>query len=113
MFHLNNREASREINITVASSRVKFEPNPTYLGVVLDRSLTFGPQLKQLAAKCNSRVALIRKLAGTHWGASAHTREEVRHQAELCHENCHWLRKINANRVPPSAKRHNASPAAT
>ena len=73
MFHLNNREASREINITVASSRVKFEPNPTYLGVVLDRSLTFGPHLKQLAAKCNSRVALIRKLAGTHWGACAHT----------------------------------------
>ena len=73
MFHLNNREANREINITVASSRVKFEPNPTYLGVVLDRSLTFGPHLKQLAAKCNSRVALIRKLAGTHWGACAHT----------------------------------------
>ena len=39
---------------------------------------------------------------------SEHAREEVRHQAELCHEDCYWLRKINANRVPSSAKRNNA-----
>ena len=73
MFHLINIEANNQINISAGSNRVKIDPNPTYLGVVLDRSLTFGPHLKQLAAKCNSRVALLRKLAGTIWGATAHT----------------------------------------
>ena len=40
MFHLNNRDANRQMNITAGPTRVKIEPNSTYLGVVLDRSLT-------------------------------------------------------------------------
>ncbi|KAJ3583998.1 hypothetical protein NHX12_015495, partial [Muraenolepis orangiensis] len=44
---------------------------PKYLGVRLDRTLSFKQHLEEVKAKVTSRVALIRRLAGTTWGASA------------------------------------------
>ena len=72
-FHLNNREASRELNIKVNNSRLQFQASPTYLGVKLDRTLTFRQHLENLSAKTSARVAMIRRLAGTTWGASTKT----------------------------------------
>ena len=40
-FHLNNREAKRELKFYNNDRLLPFCPNPTYLGVKLDRSLTF------------------------------------------------------------------------
>ena len=53
-FHLNNKEAKREL---------KVKPEPKYLGVTLDRSLTYRWHLKSLRKKLTSRVALLRWLA--------------------------------------------------
>ena len=44
-------------------------PNPKYLGVTLDRSLTYTKHLAQLSMKVNARCNLLRRLAGTKWGA--------------------------------------------
>ena len=40
-FHLNNREAKRELKVYNNGRRLPFCPTPTYLGVKLDRLLTF------------------------------------------------------------------------
>ena len=40
-FHLDNKEARRELNITVDGEPLPFCPEPKYLGVTLDRSLTY------------------------------------------------------------------------
>ena len=40
-FHLNNREAKRELKVYNNGGLLPFCPTPTYLGVKLDRSLTF------------------------------------------------------------------------
>ena len=72
-FHLNNREASHELNIKVNNNRLQFQGTPTYLGVKLDHKLTFRQHLENLSAKTMSRVALIHRLAGTTWGASTKT----------------------------------------
>ena len=72
-FHLHNKEASRELNIMVNNNRLQFQASPTYLGIKLDRSLTFRKHLETLSAKTNARVALIRHLAGTTWGALTRT----------------------------------------
>ena len=50
--------------------RLRFNPQPVYLGVTLDRSLTFGPHLKNVAEKTSKRVNIIRKLTGVNWGAN-------------------------------------------
>ena len=72
-FHLNNREAKRELNVYNNGKRLPFFPVPTYLGVKLDRSLTFRHHLEALRKKLTTRVALMRRLAGSGWGAGAKT----------------------------------------
>ena len=73
VFHLHNKEANREINITVNGNRLQFQSAPTYLGVKLDRTLSFRQHLENLSAKTTARVALIRRLAGTTRGAATKT----------------------------------------
>ena len=72
-FHLNNREAKRELNIYNNGKRLPFCAVPTYLGVKLDRSLTFRYHLEALRKKLTTRVALIRRLAVSGWGTEAKT----------------------------------------
>ena len=50
-FHLNNREAKRELKVYNNGRLSPFCPTPTYLGVKLDRSLTFRHHLVALRKK--------------------------------------------------------------
>ena len=68
-FHLNNRKAKRELKVYNNSRLLPFCPTPTYLGVKLDRSLTFRHHLVALRKKLSSRVTLLRRLVGSGWGA--------------------------------------------
>jgi hypothetical protein len=52
---------------------IKHVDHPKYLGVTLDRTLTFKFQLEKAAKKVSSRVNLVCKLAGTKWGSTAQT----------------------------------------
>ena len=72
-FHLNNREAKRELKIFNNGKLLPYCPTPTYLGVKLDRSLTFRHHLEALRKKLSTRVTLLRRLAGSGWGAGAKT----------------------------------------
>ena len=70
IYHLANRLAKKELEIKMEGKRLSFDPQPIYLGVTLDRSLTFGPHLKNVAEKTSKRVNIIRKLTGVNWGAN-------------------------------------------
>ena len=72
-FHLNNRDAKRELKIYNNGRLLPFCPTPTYLGVKLDRSLTFRHHLVALRKKLSSRLTLLRRLVGSGWGAGAKT----------------------------------------
>ena len=72
-FHLNNREAKRELKVYNNGRLLLFCPTPTYLGVKLDRSLTFRHHLVALRKKLSSRVTLLWRLVGSGWGAGAKT----------------------------------------
>ena len=50
-FHLNNREAKRELKVYNNDRLLPFCQTPTYLGVKLDRSLTFRHHLVALRKK--------------------------------------------------------------
>ena len=58
-FHLNNREAKRELKVYNNGRLLPFCPTPTYLRVKLDRSLTFRHHLVALRKKLSPRVALL------------------------------------------------------
>ena len=55
-FYLNNREAKRELKIFNNGKLLPYCPTPTYLGVKLDRSLTFRHHLEALRKKLSTRV---------------------------------------------------------
>ena len=74
-FRLNNGEAKRELKVNNKGRLLPFCPVPmrTYLGVKLDRSLTYRHHLEALRKKLTTRVALLRRLAGSGWGAGSKT----------------------------------------
>ena len=72
-FHLNNMEAERELKVKYNNKTLPFCSDPNYLGVTLDWSLKYHRQLESLRKKLTSRVALMRRLAGSGWGARAGT----------------------------------------
>ena len=65
VFHLNNKEAKRELDVHIDPRRLNFQPKTTYLGVKLDRTLSYHQNLAGLRDKVMARSALIRKLVGT------------------------------------------------
>ena len=69
--HLNNREAKCKLKVYNNDRLLPFCPTPTYLGVKLDRSLTFRHHLVALRKKLSSHVTLLRRLVGSGWGAGA------------------------------------------
>ena len=53
--------------------QLRHDPNPVYLGVTLDRTLSYRQHLTKTAGKLQSRNNLLIKLAGSSWGANANT----------------------------------------
>ena len=72
-FHLNNQEAKGELKVYNNSRLLPFCPTPNYLGVKLDRLLTFRHHLVALRKKLSLHVTLLRRLVGSGWGAGAKT----------------------------------------
>ena len=73
VFHLNNKEGKRELDVYIDTRRLNFQPATTYLGVKLDRTLSFRQHLAGLRDKVVTSSALIRKIVGTGWGANPST----------------------------------------
>ena len=72
-FYLNNKEAKRALNVCNNDNLLPPCPVPTYLGVKLDRSLTFCHHFEALRKKFSTRVALLRRYAGSGCSAGAKT----------------------------------------
>lgn len=58
-FHLNNKMADYNLEITYRGTRLKHVPHPKYLGITLDRTLTFKTHLINVASKIDSRINRI------------------------------------------------------
>ncbi|KAL6484592.1 hypothetical protein MHYP_G00066370 [Metynnis hypsauchen] len=101
-YHLNNREARRELDVYVGKNRLEFQQAPKYLGVCLDWTLSYKQHLDEVKAKVTARVSLICCLAGSTWGASPQTlcistQALVLSTAEYCTPA--WSRSPHVNKV--------------
>ena len=63
-FHLNNQEAKCQLKVYKNSRLLPFCPIPTYLGVKLDRLLTFR---QHLVALCKKTILMRHTAEATHW----------------------------------------------
>ena len=90
--HPMNRDAKRNIDVTWNGLELDHYTNTTYLGVTLDRTLSFKLHALNTKAKINTRNNLLRKLTISRWGPRPPT---VRTTAlELCFSTaefaCSW-----------------------
>ena len=81
VFHLN-KEAKRELKVNHNNEILPFCYEPKYLGVTLDRSLRYRRHHESLRKKLTSCVTLLRRLAGSGWGAGATTLRTATHSIE-------------------------------
>ena len=75
LFSLTNK--SEQFNLSVNNIQIPQEQNPTYLGVILDKRLTWTPHLQDIEKRGTRRLPLLKKFAGTKWGASSKILKQV------------------------------------
>lgn len=71
-FHLSNQSANMKLKVSFESQLLKHNHTPKYLGVTLDRTLSFRYHLEKTAAKLKTRNNILQKLCGSKWGSSCH-----------------------------------------
>ena len=69
--------AGHKLNVSLDGKCLPFTQVPIYLGVKLDRLLTYHQHLESLHGKLTSCITLMRLLAGSGWGANELLFEQV------------------------------------
>jgi len=105
VFHLNNKEAKRELKLNFNNETQPSRFETKYLGVTLDRSLTYRRHLESHGKKLISRVAFLRRLADSGWGAGATTLRTA--TLDLVHSNAEycalvWSRNPHTRLIDPA-----------
>jgi len=67
VFHLNNKEARRELKVNHNNETLPFWSEPIYLARMFERTLTYRRHLESFRKKLASCVALLRQLDGPGW----------------------------------------------
>ena len=57
------------VDLRVNGTRLEKDPKPKYLGVTLDQKLTLFDHIQEVKHKASARLGIVKKLAGTKWGA--------------------------------------------
>ena len=61
---------ARPGRLTLGNAPIKFEDQQTYLGVTFDKRLTWKPHIMNAEGKARRKLNIMRKLAGSQWGAN-------------------------------------------
>ena len=101
-FHLRNREAKRQLQVTWSGTALEHCEHPVYLGVTLDRTLSFKTHIEKTKSKVCSRNNILSKLTGTTWGANPQTLKST--ALALCYSAAEyacpvWERSTHAKKI--------------
>ena len=104
-FHLKNRDAQRELKVVWHGKLLAYSHKPAYLGVTLDRWLTYKDHIAITKANTGDTNSICNKLANTnYWGTDART---IRTTAlALCFSSAEyvspvWSRSSHASNIDP------------
>ncbi len=97
-FHLNNQQANRKPKITWENKELENHSYPVYLGVTLDRTLSFKEHVNERMKKVATGNNLLTKISSTKWGADAKTLYTIGPGIVLLH--CRILRSCPGKILP-------------
>ena len=105
LFHLRNREVGRKLSLTWNGVDLKQCDFPVYLGVPLDRTLSYKQHIEKVKGKVRTRNNLLHKLASSSWGANTFTLRAT--ALALCYSVAEyacpvWERSSHAKKVDAS-----------
>ena len=69
-FSVDPHQAHLQPNLLQLGSRLRFNPTPTFLGVIFDRTLSFSKHVSSLKAKFFPRFKVLRCISAFTWGPS-------------------------------------------
>ena len=103
-FHLKNRDAQRELKVVWHGKLLAYSHKPVYLGVTLDRCLTYKDHIAKTKAKTGARNSILNTLANTNWGTDAKTIRTT--SMALCFSCAEyafpvWSRSPHASKIVP------------
>ncbi len=64
----NSHEANWQPTTSVNNTRLHHSPLPKFLGVTLDRLLTFGPHIQSISTKAAAKCRVLASLTSKEWG---------------------------------------------
>ena len=104
VFHLRNINANRQLNISWCGKKLEHTPYPIYLGVTLDRTLSYSTHITKVKAKTAARNNVLVKLANSKWGTHPSTIKTT--ALAPCYSTAEyacpvWERSAHANKVDP------------
>ena len=68
LFTLSTKAKAEKL--TLGDATLRYEDQQTYLGVTFDKRMTWKPHINQAEGKARRKLNIMRKLAGTTWGAT-------------------------------------------
>ena len=104
VFHLRNRKANRQLNISWCGKKLEHTPSPIHLEVTFDRTLSYSTHITKVKAKTAARNNVLRKLANSKWGTHPSTIKTT--ALALCYSTAEyacpvWERSAHAHKVDP------------
>ena len=105
LFHYRNREVGRKLSLTWNGVDLKHCDFPVYLGVTLDRTLSYKQHIEKVKGKVRTRSNLHHKLTNSSWGANTFTLRAT--ALALCYSVAEyacpvWERSSHAKKVDAS-----------
>ena len=102
-FHPRNKEAKTSLKVVWNKTELENTTHPKYLGVTLDRSLSYKQHIRNTKMKVATRNNLLTKLATSKWGANP---SPIRITALLSYSTAEyaapvWARSTHAKNLDP------------
>ena len=76
-FHLRNKEAKRELDVTRNGTVLDNTAHPKYLGITLERTLIHKKHIHNTNMKVATPNNLLKKLSTSNWGTNASTIKNI------------------------------------
>ena len=93
--------SKEQIKLRLKGEIVPQTDTPTFLGVKLDTRLTWKPQIEKMERSSLQKLALMRKLAGTSWGADSSILTKVTQQQ---YDQPWCMHPLHGERLPGPAR---------